>query len=327
MTATTRTLTTGRRRGILVALSLIAIVAVYAVSVALYALGGQVTDVDADEPEKWDVKLSVVPQSVDAVRDRVAVRIDVENPGPADNDYGLTETLGVLVSGADGDRMLEFGSSGVPSPVSVELVTDGVVEQWPFDSHTGVTTIIAYRLVDGEPQALRTWVTASGRVPGWSISAHEVDLGMQAEFDGVREDVDAMEITATRSGSTITFGIVLLGLMIVMPVLVLTVAIAVYRGRRRVEASFMSWMGAMLFATIPLRTFLPGSPPIGSWIDFLIVLWVIVGLIGGLAIYVAAWMRWSPAPDAPPEASVGVPLEERVDLGVVDAREGAARQG
>lgn len=327
MTATTRTLTTGRRRGILVALSLIAIVAVYAVSVALYALGGQVTDVDADEPEKWDVKLSVVPQSVDAVRDRVAVRIDVENPGPAGNDYGLTETLGVLVSGADSDRMLEFGSSGVPSPVSVELVTDGVVEQWPFDSHTGVTTIIAYRLVDGEPQALRTWVNASGRVPGWSISAHEVDLGMQAEFDGVREDVDAMEITATRSGSTIAFGIVLLGLMIVMPVLVLTVAITVYRGRRRVEASFMSWMGAMLFATIPLRTFLPGSPPIGSWIDFLIVLWVIVGLIGGLAIYVAAWMRWSPAPDAPPEASVGVPLEERVDLGVVDAREGAARQG
>ena len=86
--------------------------------------------------------------------------------------------------------------------------------------------------------------------------------------------------------------------MIVMPVLVLSVAITVYRGRRRVEASFMSWMGAMLFATIPLRTFLPGSPPIGSWIDFLIVLWVIVGLIGGLAIYVAAWFRWSPRQDA-----------------------------
>lgn len=326
MSAPTRTLAAGKRRGILIALSLVAIVAVYAVSVALYALGGQVTDADTDEPEKWDVKVSVVPQSVDAVRDRVAIRIDVQDPGPAGNDYGLTETLGILVNGADGDRMLEFGSGGVPSPVSVELVTDGVVEQWPFDSHSGVTTMIAYRLVDGEPQALRTWVTASGRVPGWSISAQEVDLGMHAEFDGVREAVDAIQFTATRSGSTIAFGIVLLGLMIVMPVLVLSVAVTVYRGRRRVEASFMSWMGAMLFATIPLRTFLPGSPPIGSWIDFLIVLWVIVGLIAGLAIYVAAWMRWSPVPDAPPNASVGVPLEERVDLGVVDAGEGAARE-
>jgi hypothetical protein len=52
-------------------------------------------------------------------------------------------------------------------------------------------------------------------------------------------------------------------------------------------------MGAMLFATIPLRTFLPGSPPIGSWIDYTVVLWVVVGLIVGLAIYVAAWARWS----------------------------------
>ncbi len=326
MSADRRTLRTGRRRGILIALSLAVIVAVYAGSVALYAWGGQVTDADSDEPERWDVKLSLDPQSVDAVHDRVAIRIEVLDAGPGGNEFGLTQTLGVLISGADGERMLEFGSGGVPAPVSVELVTDGVVEQWPFDTHTGVTTILAYRVVDGEPQALRTWVTASGRVPGWSIAAHEIDIGARAEFDGVTEGVDAVQLTATRSGSTIAFGIVLLGLMIAVPVLVLTVAITAYRGRRRVEASFMSWMGAMLFATIPLRTFLPGSPPIGSWIDFLVVLWVIVGLIGGLAIYVAAWLRWSPAQAGREDASVGVPVEERVDLGVIDAGEGAARK-
>lgn len=333
-TGRSRTPATRRRRGILVAVSLVALVAVYAVAVALYALGGRVTDVDSDEPAEWDVKLAVTPQSVDAVRDRLTIQVEVVEAGPAGNEFALTQTLGVLISGADGDRMLEFGSSGVPSPVSVELVTDGVVEQWPFDSHTGVTSFVAYRLVDGEPQALRTWATVSGRVPGWSIDAEPIDIGLEATFDGVTESVDVALFTATRSGSTIAFGIVLLGLMIAMPVLVLGVAITVYRGRRRVEASFMSWMGAMLFATIPLRTFLPGSPPIGSWIDFLIVLWVIVGLIGGLAIYVAAWFRWSPAPDSPPgrlsdaapSASVGVALEERVDLGIVDTGEGAARE-
>jgi Domain of unknown function (DUF4436) len=47
----------------------------------------------------------------------------------------------------------------------------------------------------------------------------------------------------------------------------------------------------MLFATVPLRTFLPGSPPIGSWIDFTIVLWVIVALVTGLGLYVTAWSR------------------------------------
>jgi hypothetical protein len=53
----------------------------------------------------------------------------------------------------------------------------------------------------------------------------------------------------------------------------------------------MSWMGAMLFAAIPLRNFLPGSPPPGSWIDAVIVLWVIVALVAALALYVLAWRQ------------------------------------
>ena len=79
--------------------------------------------------------------------------------------------------------------------------------------------------------------------------------------------------------------------MAVLPVLGLTVAIVAYRGIRKVEATLMSWMAAMLFATIPLRTFLPGSPPIGSWVDYLVVLWVVAGLVLGLVIYVLAWLQ------------------------------------
>jgi hypothetical protein len=55
----------------------------------------------------------------------------------------------------------------------------------------------------------------------------------------------------------------------------------------------------MLFATIPLRGFLPGSPPIGSWIDYLVVLWVIAALIAGLVIYVLAFLRWAPSAKTP----------------------------
>jgi hypothetical protein len=53
----------------------------------------------------------------------------------------------------------------------------------------------------------------------------------------------------------------------------------------------------MLFATVPLRTFLPGSQPIGSWIDYLVVLWVVAGLICGMVIYVSAWWRWGARAD------------------------------
>ncbi|GAA0993931.1 DUF4436 family protein [Subtercola frigoramans] len=107
-----------------------------------------------------------------------------------------------------------------------------------------------------------------------------------------KHSLPTVEITARRSASIVAFGIVLLVLMAVLPVLVLFLALRANTGRRKVEATLTSWIGAMLFAIIPLRTFLPGSPPVGSWIDYLVVLWVIVGLVTGLAIYVLAIDRW-----------------------------------
>ncbi len=286
-----------RRRILWTIIAIVSIAAVYAIVIALYARSGQVAEAEIQPRDTSDgVVLHIEPQAVHAATGRISLDIDLVqlHGSVSDDEITLTETVNVVVSGAAGPRTISFEAGSYPSPVSVDLVADGVIEQWPFDVHTSVTTLIAYYVVDDVPEALKTYVVADGRVPGWNIAINAVGLARASPA----EPPAVITITATRSGSTIAFGAVLLGLMIVMPVLVLAVAISVYRGRRRVEASFMSWMGAMLFATIPLRTFLPGSPPIGSWIDFLIVLWVIVGLIAGLAIYVAAWFRWSPPRDS-----------------------------
>jgi hypothetical protein len=118
-----------------------------------------------------------------------------------------------------------------------------------------------------------------------------------------------VQFTITRAASTIAFGVVLLTLMVIAPVLVLTAAITVYRGRRKIEATMLGWFGAMLFATIPLRNFLPGSPPIGSWVDYLIVLWVIAALIAGLVIFILAWLRSGPAGVAAAESASGAHVQ------------------
>jgi hypothetical protein len=47
----------------------------------------------------------------------------------------------------------------------------------------------------------------------------------------------------------------------------------------------------MLFAVVPLRNFLPGSPPTGAWIDQTIVIWVLLGLAVAMVIYIVAWYR------------------------------------
>lgn len=289
-----------RRRVIWVFALVVGIVLVYAVVIALYARSGTVSDTTGDDVDTSEgVLFRMEPQAVAAEAGRITVNVDFDldeaDGFAAEDGISLERTFYLLVSGAAGARTIEFAEGSVPSPVSVDLIADGVIEQWPFDAHVADTVFLAYYDDDeGVRTPLPTYIAATGRVPGWNMSIAEVATGGSVEFDGQPRPVFSVELTATRSGSTVAFGIVLLGLMIVMPVLVLSVAVSAYRGRRRVEPSFTSWMGAMLFATIPLRTFLPGSPPIGSWIDFLIVLWVIVGLIVGLAIYVSAWFRWSP---------------------------------
>ena len=50
-------------------------------------------------------------------------------------------------------------------------------------------------------------------------------------------------------------------------------------------------LGKMLFAVVPLRNFLPGSPPAGSWIDQAVVQWVLIGLGTAMTLYIIAWVR------------------------------------
>jgi len=47
----------------------------------------------------------------------------------------------------------------------------------------------------------------------------------------------------------------------------------------------------MLFAVIPIRNFLPGSPPPGAWIDQALVTWVLIGR--AMALYMVTWYRQS----------------------------------
>ena len=271
-----------------------ALVLVYLVVVALYALNERAANVEGctEEPPSDAVLLSLNPESVNAASDRIVANLTVRSFGPlASEDTGLlSEPLTILVSDTDGPRSFTIAQDEIPSPQSVSFITDGYIERWPFDSHSADVAIVSVHGEGDRMTAIPTLLCGSAHVPGWTFSSEEIPGTEEVVVDG--EPVTQIRVTATRSGATVAFGIVILGLMAVLPVLGLTVAIIAYRGIRKVEATLMSWMAAMLFATIPLRTFLPGSPPIGSWVDYLVVLWVVAGLVLGLVIYVFAWLRW-----------------------------------
>lgn len=283
----------------------VAVVAVfvllYAAVVTLYALSGNVASLNATEPEPDDGGVTVIlnVEGVDAVHQRVdmSVQVDPSETLLSGDSITLKQDVHVIVSPIEGSQALTFEAQATASTKPVTLLTEGEVARWPFDAyHAKQMIVLAYVMDNGEARPIPTNIWFTGDVPGWSVSVSQKGKAPK-ELPSTLVQAAAVspliDVVATRSVSTVAFAFVLLALLIVMPCLVLFVAITAYRGRRKLEPSFMGWMGAMLFATIPLRGFLPGSPPIGSWIDYTVVLWVVVGLIVGLAIYVAAWARWA----------------------------------
>lgn len=290
------------RRGIVAGIVLVAVLAYIAV-VLLYAAGGRGSDVQSRflgtaDPEVTTITFS--PMAVVGLTQRIEVDARV-SPAAQYRDadgVGIMRELGFIVTPVDGEQsfVVEEGSLLELTKSLTIVAASGAIENWPLDRYTAALGVIGYITDEnGEKQVIPTEVKWEGYLTGWDFTVSEDydnPVGTVDTADGRDELVPSISIQATRSLSTVAFGVVLLGLLVVMPALVLFVAIRAFTGRRKVEATLTSWMGAMLFATVPLRTFLPGSPPIGSWIDYLIVLWVVVGLITGLVVYVLAWNRW-----------------------------------
>lgn len=291
MTSSTRERARPRARGLIAGIA--ALVALYVAVIALYAWSGRVQPTaESSGGEGQELILELTPVEINGAGDRMSLRIDPIQLGAYSTDgFSMDEKIEVLVTGTDGSRTIVYGADEVAGAQTVTLILDGYIEQWPFDRYTAETLILPTRAdASGESVPIPYELTAQGRVPGWAVDAEGVSLYPVVTSDGEIEMV-GVQFTITRAASTIAFGIVLLSLMVIAPVLVLTAAITVYRGRRKIEVTMLGWLGAMLFATIPLRNFLPGSPPIGSWVDYLIVLWVIAGLIAGMVVFVLAWLR------------------------------------
>lgn len=294
MTSSIPTRRRGRRAAIVG--GILALALLYVAVIVLYAAGGRIERAEVSSGGTGKpLVLTLTPVEVDGAAGQMTLRIKPDPLGAYSSDeFSMDENVHILVTGTDGSRTIEYGADEVAATETVTLALDGFIEQWPFDRYTTTTLIVPLREgPDGEGVPIPYSLAVDGRVPGWSVQAEAVAADPMTTEDGAIAPL-GIQFTVTRAASTIAFGVVLLTLMVIAPVLVLTAAITVYRGRRKIEATMLGWFGAMLFATIPLRNFLPGSPPIGSWVDYVIVLWVIAALIAGLVIFVLAWLRNGP---------------------------------
>jgi len=229
---------------------------------------------------------TIVTLDVQSVRNNYSELVGdlIVSPGhelldPATN--GLKEELTVAVTSATTPVRRTWSKGMLPGVFPVPLTLARDVEQWPFDRYyTGPITV---ELFVGKTQIPeRVNVTFIDRLPGWRIHVVRASNAVA---------LVPYEVELQRSGSTMMFAIVILCILVAIAVVGAFVAVQTLRGRRRFQSPMTTWYAAMLFAVVPLRNALPGSPAFGSWIDLTIVLWVLVALVVSMLLYIAAWWR------------------------------------
>ncbi len=280
----------------------------------LYAVSGHTRGIGTDEgPPPGGVRVELKPEDIDGAAERMTVGIDlsVDSSLVDEGAFTLARSVTVVIDPSAGSRQVTFPAGQIPGVNGVPIVLDGDIRNWPLDSYRIRLLVGAY---DGSPETgsvLDSTVSVDGEVQGWRIAVEP-----SADLTGFGFHV--FDIDVRRSGDTLAFAGIMLLVLIALPLVAWFVAGWTYWGGRAVQPTLLSWMAAMLFATVPLRNFLPGSPPAGSWIDAVIVLWVIVGLVGALGVYVLAWWHQS----RPDHAGSSV-VQDRV---IHDVRTGSARR-
>jgi hypothetical protein len=161
------------------------------------------------------------------------------------------------------------------------LTLAGDIENWPFDRYrSGPVSVEMFIGPAHVPE--RATVTFFDRLPGWKLEAVPSKRG---------DLLPTYRVKLHRSLGTAAFAIVILAVLVAIAVAAAVVAIQTLRKQRKFQPPMTTWYAAMLFAVVPLRNAFPGSPPFGSYIDMVLVVWVIVALVLSMLIYIFCWWR------------------------------------
>jgi hypothetical protein len=274
--------------GIVVAVLVIYVLSLFAVHL-LAQSAPALPAVDFSKIEAEDTVVQVRLEKLDTIANRLTVNVLVY---PKDSLYD--KNFGVLTTDAAvrlypendlGDLQYPVGKA--PAQVTTTIVAHGDPGNWPFDSYS--TEEIAADVFTGTGQSrekLPALVEATGRLDGWDATVTRVHD--PADPPDVLSNV---RLTLSRSKGPLIFDFGICLVLITLPALALWVAIPMALGRTSFLPPFITWYGAMLFAIVPLRNILPGSPPFGSWIDQAVVLWVLIGVVVAMFLFLLAWWR------------------------------------
>lgn len=282
---------------------IVILVGAYVAAVALYAQGGTLRQ----PPEipvtggRTTATLSVedIQSNYRVLSANLTITLGSALLDPQTQHLGQDVTL--RVRSAAMPTRITWTRGMLPGVVAVQLTIAGEIEDWPFDRYRSGPIEVELRRGAGEGAGEvvveRVPVTFVVALPGWNVDVSE-DSG-----------VGPYRMSLQRSLSAAAFGLVILGVLVTIAGLGLFVAIQTLRDRRPFQPPMTTWYAAMLFAVVPLRNALPGSPPFGGWVDITLVVWVVVVLVISMLLYVACWWRHLQPHPAQPEELAESPAD------------------
>lgn len=287
--------TGARGRQIAIAFGIVAtVIVIYALSlIAVHLLAKSAPPLPAVDLSKVEAEDSVVQvrlEKLDTVANRLTVNVLVYPKDTLyDKNFGVLTTDAAVRLYPDNDLGdLQYPVGKAPAQVTTTIEAHGDPANWPFDSYrTGVISADVFTGSGANKEKTAARVEATGGLDGWDATVTRVHDTEDTNPD-LKDDV---VITLHRAKGQLIFDVGICLVLISLPVLALWVAIPVALGRTSFLPPLTTWYGAMLFAIVPLRNILPGSPPYGSWVDQAIVLWVLIGLVTALTLFLVGWWR------------------------------------
>jgi hypothetical protein len=272
---------------------LVAFVVVYALSLfGFHLLGESAAPLKAPDLNAADDTVVLIRlDELKTVANRLAVKVLVypkEDMWDSRLDVLKSDTAVRMDPPNDlGDLVYPAGKS--PAQVATTVEAHGDPEIWPFDSYKTDTLSAEVLVGSGEDRKYKpARVEVAGKLEGWDATVQRVGEGGQEAGGG-----DSVIITLHRSKAPLIFDLGICLVLFAMPALALAVVIPMLLGKRKLVPPFGGWFAALLFAVIPIRNFLPGAPPPGAWIDQALVIWVLIGLVGAMGLYMYTWYKRS----------------------------------
>ncbi|MEU9047627.1 MULTISPECIES: DUF4436 family protein [unclassified Kitasatospora] len=183
------------------------------------------------------------------------------------------------------------GEAAAPQVLHVETY-GGTATDYPFDRYRAEAGFTA---------------TSGGTAVPVGVAFTDVDpfFVLRPEVTSVSTGSVVLEAKVTRSRSTFILSWFMIAAMWALALAVLGAAEVLYRKREGLIWPSLGWMAATIFALIGMRNAAPGSPPIGSLIDYVAFFWAEGIIAASLTCTVMSGIRTEHQQRREREAAVG----------------------